>query len=247
MARLLFLVAAAFVLAGCADRKELERARTDLDALQMEVRRLQGELQQARDNAAAARTALAEREERERALATRFTDMENRTRNLEQFNEAVFGRMRAETTQAVQQATQESRVRLDQIEFRFSRQLEDVQGQVATVLSATSDRERDIAELREQVRRVLDQENQPPRLVRSVPPEYPRNLRRERVEGSVEMVFLVDMAGNVVEPRVTESPHPDFSAAAIRAVEQWRFNPALVNGRPSNAYVTQTISFRLAD
>lgn len=241
----LVVLAAAFALTGCADRKELERTQSDVQALQMEVRRLQSELTQAQEAAAAARAALAEREERDRSLTTRFADVENRTRNLEQFNEAVFGRLREQTGQQIAEASQESRVRLDQVEFRFSRQLEDVAGQIATVATAQSEREREFDQLRDEVRRVLDQENQPPRLVRSVAPDYPRALRRSGTEGEVELVFLVDMAGNVVEPRVTSSTHDEFAEAALRAIAQWRFNPALINGRPSNSYVTQSITFKL--
>jgi bla regulator protein blaR1 len=58
-------------------------------------------------------------------------------------------------------------------------------------------------------------------------PQYPRAATRQGHEGSVEVRFLVDENGRVRDAEViSESPKGyGFGEEAIRAVEQWRFEP----------------------
>jgi bla regulator protein blaR1 len=64
-------------------------------------------------------------------------------------------------------------------------------------------------------------------LLRQEAPKYPRAASRQGHEGSVEVRFLVDENGRVRNPEViSESPRGyGFGEEAIRAVEQWRFEP----------------------
>jgi protein TonB len=61
-------------------------------------------------------------------------------------------------------------------------------------------------------------------------PVYPSDLRRQKVEGIVYVVFLVDPTGRVQQPKVERSPNPGFDKPAIDAVKQWRFEPAVRGG-----------------
>jgi protein TonB len=61
-------------------------------------------------------------------------------------------------------------------------------------------------------------------------PQYPMELRKQRVEGTVYVTFVVDTAGKVQSPRVERSPHPGFERPALDAVRQWRFEPAVRGG-----------------
>jgi len=41
------------------------------------------------------------------------------------------------------------------------------------------------------------------------------------------------------------SPEVGFEEAAIEAIEQWRYEPALLNGRPVDVYLTVVVEFTL--
>jgi protein TonB len=61
------------------------------------------------------------------------------------------------------------------------------------------------------------------------------------------MVILeatVDGSGAVRDARVLRS-HGVLDEAAVRAVEQWRYEPLLLNGTPTPFVLTVTVSFSL--
>lgn len=62
-------------------------------------------------------------------------------------------------------------------------------------------------------------------------PSYPASARPLRLSGTVVLEILVDHTGQVAEVRVIESS-PSFDDAAVEAVEKWRFQPIIVNGKP---------------
>jgi TonB family protein len=68
--------------------------------------------------------------------------------------------------------------------------------------------------------------------IRTVAPEYPDELRRLGLEGSADVVFLVDEKGTVREAGYVTATHLDFAESAIAAVEQWSFAPGTRNGTP---------------
>ncbi len=72
----------------------------------------------------------------------------------------------------------------------------------------------------------------PPKLVKGVKPNYPLSMRRANVEGRVKLAFEVTVEGRTKNVYPVESNNPNFEDAAVDAVEQWRFEPAKVNGRP---------------
>ena len=73
--------------------------------------------------------------------------------------------------------------------------------------------------------------DQRPRAVLQTAPSYPVELRRKKVEGSVQVVFLVDVAGKVSNPRVETSTNPVFERPALEAVRQWKFEPGTRGGQ----------------
>lgn len=60
-------------------------------------------------------------------------------------------------------------------------------------------------------------------------PEYPR---RASGDGWVELLFTVSESGRVIDALVTVSSDSRFDDAALRAIDRWRFEPYLVDGRP---------------
>lgn len=74
-----------------------------------------------------------------------------------------------------------------------------------------------------------DLDNQP-KMISGNKPEYPYELRRNKVEGTVYVVLTIDEAGVPVRGRVRESPHEGFIESALEAAISARFEPGLVDG-----------------
>jgi TonB family protein len=90
----------------------------------------------------------------------------------------------------------------------------------------------------------VDPMEQQKHLVASVAPSYPEVARLASIEGDVTLRILVDEDGTVRDIRPISGP-PVLGRAALRAVEQWRYAPALVDGHPVDVVTTVTFSFRL--
>ncbi|GBC79716.1 hypothetical protein HRbin09_00942 [bacterium HR09] len=84
-----------------------------------------------------------------------------------------------------------------------------------------------------------------PRKIVHVAPTYPEIARKARIEGVVILEIIVDKAGNVRDVRVLRGLGMGLTEAAVEAVRQWRYEPATLNGRPVEVYITVTINFRL--
>ena len=72
--------------------------------------------------------------------------------------------------------------------------------------------------------------DQRPRAIFQAAPGYPVELRKRNLEGSVQVVFLVDRDGTVVGPKVEKSTNPSFDRPALEAVRQWKFEAGTRNG-----------------
>jgi protein TonB len=78
------------------------------------------------------------------------------------------------------------------------------------------------------------------------PPRYPRIARSRGEEGRVLIRVSVLGNGRVGNAEVTKSSgHGSLDRAALKAVERWRFEPALRAGKPVTATLTVPIVFRL--
>ncbi|HTO02197.1 MAG TPA: TonB family protein [Opitutus sp.] len=85
-----------------------------------------------------------------------------------------------------------------------------------------------------------------PRPIARVAPEYPKELREAGVSGEVLVEFVVDKTGAVQGAVPVSSTHPGFEAAAVAAVEKWKFDSGLKGGRAVNTRLQQTITFSLS-
>ena len=83
-----------------------------------------------------------------------------------------------------------------------------------------------------------------PEAVTKVPPEYPAAARASGVSGTVVVKALVGKEGQVTDCCVSRSI-PLLDAAALAAVAQWRFKPALASGRPAAVWVMIPVRFTL--
>jgi periplasmic protein TonB len=86
--------------------------------------------------------------------------------------------------------------------------------------------------------------DRPPRLVRQTKPKYPPDAFVKKVQGIVLVEFLVDTNGRVSRARVIQSI-PMLDAAALEAVRDWVFYPALRRGQPVATLARAPVSFTI--
>ncbi|MBI2812914.1 MAG: TonB family protein [Opitutae bacterium] len=70
-----------------------------------------------------------------------------------------------------------------------------------------------------------------PKAIHQPMPAYPAALTGKGVEGRAEVRFFVDEEGRVRLPQVVAATKPEFAAAALAAVAQWRYEPPRVGSR----------------
>lgn len=87
-----------------------------------------------------------------------------------------------------------------------------------------------------------------PLKVHDVHPTYPDTMRAAGREGVVPIEAMIGRDGHVASARVLSAQvHPDFAAAALDAVRQWRFTPTLLNGKAVDVVMTVSVTFKLAN
>ena len=85
-----------------------------------------------------------------------------------------------------------------------------------------------------------------PEAVSQVPPTYPPELRKAKIEGLVTLAFVLSEDGRVEEPRVETSSRPEFERPALEAIRKWRFKPGIKDGQAVRTYVRIPMRFRVA-
>ncbi len=84
-----------------------------------------------------------------------------------------------------------------------------------------------------------------PELISSVPIEYPEAASKARVMGVVIVEAIIDEQGDVTSTRVLKGLPLGLDKAAVEAVRQWKFKPAMAYGKPVKVYYTLTVNCRL--
>jgi protein TonB len=85
---------------------------------------------------------------------------------------------------------------------------------------------------------------QEPRIVKLVPPVYPKLAIKARVKGIVILEATLTAEGTVDEIHVI-SGHSLLVQAAIDCVKQWRYEPTYLNGDPVPIILTAKVNFDL--
>ncbi len=70
-----------------------------------------------------------------------------------------------------------------------------------------------------------------PALIRKIAPTYPMQARSERLSGKVVLSATIDADGSIRDVAVV-SGSPILADSAAKAVRQWRYSPAMLNGTP---------------
>ena len=83
-----------------------------------------------------------------------------------------------------------------------------------------------------------------PRLVSSVPPVYPQLAAASHVEGEVKIQAEINASGKVTSTKVLSGPIL-LRSAALNAVRQWKYSPAMLDGKAISTQYVVTVRFRL--
>lgn len=84
------------------------------------------------------------------------------------------------------------------------------------------------------------------RPLKVVAPDYPRFARLRGIQGSVTAEFTIDRQGRVTDVRVVDSsPAGVFNRSVTDALEDWRFQPLLKDGKPTARRVAKVFEFNL--
>lgn len=84
----------------------------------------------------------------------------------------------------------------------------------------------------------------PPELIQRIAPEYPPVARAGHVQGTVVIDAVIDATGNVVSEHAVSGPGL-LIPAALSAVQQWKYQPTYLNGKPVELAMEVTVSFHL--
>jgi protein TonB len=87
-----------------------------------------------------------------------------------------------------------------------------------------------------------------PKVVKQVAPKYPESARKRGKQGTVYVRALVKKDGTTAQVQIPPGKGlaPDLDKAAVEAIRQWTFVPAMKNGKPVAVYVVVPVKFTLA-
>ncbi len=84
-----------------------------------------------------------------------------------------------------------------------------------------------------------------PKLKHGEDPKYPEMEGASKTEGKVVLHLVVDDKGLVRQPAVDASTGPEFSRAAIDAVQKWTFMPASLNNQSVAVLISVEVNFNI--
>ena len=83
-----------------------------------------------------------------------------------------------------------------------------------------------------------------PKVKKMPPPTYSRGPRDPKIEGTVILEILIGSSGRVLRANILRSV-PGLDEAALEAVREWIFEPALKDGRAVATLVQAPITFKI--
>jgi protein TonB len=84
------------------------------------------------------------------------------------------------------------------------------------------------------------------KLIKQVRAVYPKEAKKKRIEGTVRFNVLITKRGELQIIEVLKGGDPQLIAAALKAVQQWRYSPCLLNSEPVEVKTQIDISFNLS-
>jgi TonB family protein len=84
-----------------------------------------------------------------------------------------------------------------------------------------------------------------PRLIKRIEPRYTRKAISAKVQGQVPLNVVIDTDGRAADIRVVKSLGFGLDEAAVKAVQNWKFKPGTLDGKPMKLQETIEVNFRL--
>lgn len=88
-----------------------------------------------------------------------------------------------------------------------------------------------------------NQYDRPPKFLRGFAPKAPGGAEKG-IWGFTEVVFYIQPDGSTNDVRIIQTTADEFAWAAGRAVQNWKFEPALKNGHPIRVRARIPFTFR---
>lgn len=85
----------------------------------------------------------------------------------------------------------------------------------------------------------------PPKMISHTEPEFNDAARRAHVKGTVILAIVIDRTGIPRDIRVAAPLGCGLDAQAVRAVQTWKFQPAMRDGQPISVEVAMEADFRM--
>ncbi len=84
-----------------------------------------------------------------------------------------------------------------------------------------------------------------PTAISAPDPDYTEEARRAKKQGTCELWLIVDSSGHPRDIKVIRGLGFGLDAKAVEAVKQWKFQPALKDGRPVDVQISVQVDFHL--
>ena len=84
-----------------------------------------------------------------------------------------------------------------------------------------------------------------PKKIKHVPPRFPEDAQRQRIQGVIVLETVIDRNGKVGSLRIVRSAGDSLDRAAVDAVRQWEFVPMKLYGVPVPVAMTVTVNFSI--
>jgi protein TonB len=85
----------------------------------------------------------------------------------------------------------------------------------------------------------------PPSVIYQVDPEFSEEARKAKFSGNVQVYLIVDANGNPSHVRVVRGVGMGLDEKAVEAVRQYKFKPAMQNGRPVAVDLYIDVNFQI--
>ena len=82
----------------------------------------------------------------------------------------------------------------------------------------------------------------PPKLLSRIEPEFPREAKKKnRLLTPIFAAMVVDKKGNTLDPEIVRSDNSDLDAYVIKALKQWKYEPASKDGKAVEYLIIITV------
>lgn len=89
--------------------------------------------------------------------------------------------------------------------------------------------------------------NRAPKPIFNPKPNYPRSLREQGITGNVIVQVVINASGDVQDIEVLASDNDLFTEEALKVLNEWKYAPALQNGKPISSRVQFSIPFKIRE